>query len=191
MLSWKRPSAEVLRHFLAAQAACDLSYSAVGATVTSPPQGFVVDHTRVELGSGESVFRSAKAALQTWRQFELSWVEAWPANTPIQVGENIVVIARVMGSSWLNACRVVRVIDEDDAVCRYGFAYGTLPEHAECGEEQFLIEWDRTTNKVFYDILAFSRPNHFLSRIGYPVMRRLQKRFGRHSAAAMMRAMRT
>jgi uncharacterized protein (UPF0548 family) len=51
-----------------------------------------------------------------------------------------------------------------------------------------LIEWNREDNNVWYDILAFSRPNHLLARLGYPVVRRMQKRFGRESAAAMQRA---
>jgi hypothetical protein len=51
-----------------------------------------------------------------------------------------------------------------------------------------LIEWDRTTDKVFYDIMAFSRPNHILTRLGYPFVRLSQKRFGRDSATAMFRA---
>ena len=38
---------------------------------------------------------------------------------------------------------------------------------------------------VWYDILAFSRPNHFLARLGYPLVRRLQKRFARDSASAI------
>ena len=71
---------------------------------------------------------------------------------------------------------------------KFGFAYGTLPGHVESGEERFLIEWDRETDKVWYDILAFSRPNHFLTRLGYPLVRRTQKRFGRDSAASMFRA---
>ena len=66
--------------------------------------------------------------------------------------------------------------------------YGTLPGHVESGEERFLIEWDRDTDRVCYDILAFSRPNHLLTRLGYPLVRRSQKRFGRDSAEAMFRA---
>ena len=57
MLSLRKPSPEVIRRFLTAQAKRDLSYSAVGATATTPPAGHVVDHTRVKLGEGEAVFR--------------------------------------------------------------------------------------------------------------------------------------
>ncbi|HBN77914.1 MAG TPA: hypothetical protein DD473_19310 [Planctomycetaceae bacterium] len=37
-------------------------------------------------------------------------------------------------------------------------------------------------------MLAFSKPNHILARLGYPVVRRSQKRFGRDSAASMYKA---
>lgn len=50
--------------------------------------------------------------------------------------------------------RVVYVIDEPD---RKGFAYGTLPGHAEHGEEAFVV--DRTPDgSVWLTIRAFSRP---------------------------------
>jgi uncharacterized protein (UPF0548 family) len=136
------------------------------------------------------VFRSAIAALRRWEQFNLSWVEAWPSNTSIQSGEVVAVMGRAIGLWWLNACRVVYVADETGPISKFGFAYGTLPGHVESGEERFLIEWDRGENSVWYDILAFSRPHHFLTRLGYPVVRRTQKRFGRDSAASMLKAVR-
>jgi hypothetical protein len=98
------------------------------------------------------------------------------------------VIARLLGLWWLNACRIVYVVDEAGPVQRFGFAYGTLPEHAESGEERFTVEWHETDAAVWYDILAFSRPQQLLARLGYPLARRLQKRFARGSAAAMRRA---
>ena len=75
--------------------------------------------------------------------------------------------------------------EREGPLTRFGFAYGTLPEHAESGEERFLIEWDRAGGGVWYDILAFSRPRHILTRLGYPFARAMQKRFGQQSAAAM------
>lgn len=97
-------------------------------------------------------------------------------------------MGRAVGVWWLNACRVVSVVDEAGPLSKFGFAYGTLPGHVESGEERFLIEWDRSDDGVWYDIVAFSRPNPFSARLGYPVVRRLQKRFGRDSAASMLRA---
>ena len=188
MLSLRKPSADALRRFLAAQRELPFTYAAVGATAETPPAGYVVDRTRIKLGEGEAVFRSAIVALRRWVQFRLGWVEAWPSDTPIRPGEVVAVMGRAMGVWWLNACRVVYAVDEAGPISKFGFAYGTLPGHVESGEERFLIEWDRNDDSVWYDILAFSRPNHVLTRLGYPVVRRLQKRFGRDSAASMRRA---
>jgi uncharacterized protein (UPF0548 family) len=188
MLSLRKPSAERLREFLAAQSKLDLTYPAVGATAAVPPAGYVVDHTRIRLGQGAGIFAAARAALGRWEHFRLGWVEAWPPETPIQTGQVVALIARLCGLWWVNACRIVYVLDEQGPVRRFGFAYGTLPEHAESGEERFTVEWHEADNGVWYDILAFSRPQHLLARLGYPFARRLQKRFARGSAAAMQRA---
>ncbi|HEY4233352.1 MAG TPA: DUF1990 domain-containing protein [Lacipirellulaceae bacterium] len=191
MLSLRKPTDESIRRFLEGQAKLGFTYPAVGATANEPPTGYVVDHTRVELGEGEAVYRAACAAFQRWGQFRLGWVEAVPPETPIRVGANVAVVARVNGLWSMNASRIVYVVDEAGPMTRFGFAYGTLPDHVETGEERFLIEWDRADNRVRYDILAFSRPRHVLARLGNPMMRRMQKKFGRDSVAAMLRAVAT
>jgi uncharacterized protein (UPF0548 family) len=193
MFTVRRPSPNAIRRFLAEQSRLEYSYSTVGATAETPPAGFNVDHTRIKLGSGERTFLAATSALQKWQQFRLPWLEAGPADTPIRAGEVVAVLARVGGLWSLNACRILSVIDEsggDEAgpIDRFGFAYGTLPGHAEMGEERFLIEWNRTDDSVWYDILAYSRPRHPLVWLGYPFARLIQKRFARESAAAMRRA---
>src|SRR6478736_9170326 len=175
MLSLRKPSPDALRRFLMTQVNLPFTYEAVGSTAETPPAGHVVDRTRIKLGQGEAVFRSAIAALRRWEQFNLGWVEAWPSDTPIQKGIAVAVMGRAIGVWWLNACRVVYVVDEAGPTSKFGFAYGTLPGHVESGEERFLIEWDRGDNSVWYDILAFSRPSHFFTRLGYPVVRRTQK----------------
>ena len=188
MLSLRKPSSETILRFLAAQAELGFTYSAVGATGGNPPVGYMVDRTRIQLGNGERVFEAAKAALRRWDQFRLGWLEAGPAETPIQTGAVVAILARAIGLWWLNACRIISVVDQSGPISRFGFAYGTLPDHAGTGEERFLIEWDRADDSVWYDILAFSRPNHVLIRFGYPLVRRAQRRFGRESSAAMLKA---
>ena len=188
MLALRQPSAERLWEFLTGQAKLDFTYAAVGATAAVPPAGYVVDRTRIQLGEGVGTFAAAQAALGRWQHFRLGWVETWPPDAPIQAGQRVAVIARLLGLWWLNACRIVYVVDEEGLVQRFGFAYGTLPEHAESGEERFTVEWYETEDAVWYDILAFSRPQQLLARLGYPFARRLQKRFARGSAAAMLRA---
>jgi uncharacterized protein (UPF0548 family) len=153
------------------------------------PRGYNVDHTRVELGRGRVTFDLARAALERWQQFNLGWCEAFPPDTPLRASETVIVVARVFGSWWTNAARIVYTIDDASlARARFGFAYGTLPDHVESGEERFLIEWDRATDQVCYDICAFSRPRHVLTRLGYPLARARQRRFARESAAAMQAA---
>ena len=55
----------------------------------------------------------------------------------------------------------------------------------EAGAERFLIEWDTVSSVVAYDILAYSRPRHLLAKLGYPLVRRLQKRFAEDSMRAL------
>jgi uncharacterized protein (UPF0548 family) len=187
-LYFQKPSSAVLDRFVAEQAFLDFSYSAVGATSGIPPAGFTVDHTRIELGTGESVFIAATAALRRWQQFNLGWVDVWSAKAPLEVGQVVAIMGRAVGLWWLNSCRIVYTVNEAGPMTKFGFAYGTLPGHVESGEERFLIEWDRTTDIVAYDIFAFSKPNHILTKLGYPLVRLSQKRFGRDSAASMFRA---
>jgi uncharacterized protein (UPF0548 family) len=188
VLSLRKPSADHLRGLLAAQRALPFTYGAVGATAGTPPEGYVVDRTRIRLGEGEPVFRAAVGALKRWEQFNLGWVKAWPPDTSIQEGEVVAVMGRAVGVWWLNACRVVYAVDEAGPISRFGFAYGTLPGHVESGEERFLVEWDRADDAVWYDVPAFSRPNHPLARLGYPLTRRTQRRLAHDSAAAMRKA---
>ncbi len=183
MFLLRQPTDAVIQTFLQAQARLELTYAEKGATATTPPANYVVDRIRVRLGEGEQVFRRAKIGLEGWRQFDLGWLKAFPTNTPIRAGEVVAVVARTLGVYSLNAARIVYVTDEPR---RFGFAYGTLPGHVERGEERFLVEM-AADDSVWYDIQAFSQPKHMLTKIGYPFVRRLQKRFGRESAAAMIR----
>ena len=92
----------------------------------------MADHTRVLLGKGEHVYLAARAALARWEHFRLGWVEAMPASTPLREGEVVAILARLFGVWWLNACRIVYIVDRA-APTTFGFAYGTLPDHAESG----------------------------------------------------------
>src|SRR4029077_17849423 len=94
-------------------------------------------------------------------------------------------VVRWFGLWSLNACRIVYVVDEDRPIRRFGFAYGTLADHAESGEERFSIEWRRDDDSVWFDIRAFSRPVHWLARAGYPLSRALQRRFAREAMREM------
>lgn len=174
-----------------AQRDARFSYAEVGASREAPGEipGYTVDHNRVKLGEGADAFGRAVEALRGWRMFEVGWAGLLPSGAPVEVGTTVAVFARHYGFWSLNFSRVVYGISEDaGGVRRRGFAYGTLPEHGESGEERFTVEWRRDDDSVFYDLYAFSRPNHPLARLGYPVARGLQRRFARDSLRAMVRA---
>ena len=69
-----------------------------------------------------------------------------------------------------------------------GFAYGTLPEHGAIGEERFTVEWHAADDSVWFDLYAFSRPNKLVARLGYPFVRRLQRRFAQAAKRSMAAA---
>jgi uncharacterized protein (UPF0548 family) len=179
-----RPSDAEIQAFLRSQAQCGHTYAQVGDSASGRPPGFDLDDNSVCLGQGRAIFDAACEALRRWRQFPRSWTCIFPADTPLEPGRVVAMLARACGLWWLNACRIVEVIDELGPPRRFGFIYGTLPAHVECGEERFLIEWD-ADDSVWYDVRAFSRPRHPLVRLAHPVARRLQRRFVLDSQAAM------
>src|SRR5580704_10857724 len=97
MLLLRKPSPNTIRTFLASRANLDFTYAAVGATATVPPTGYVVDHTRIRLGTGKEAFMAARAALARWEQFNLGWMHAIPADNVITANGLVAVAARSLG----------------------------------------------------------------------------------------------
>ena len=184
-----RPRENQIRQFLSAQEGQSFSYPDAGLTRRVVPRGYKIDHNRIKLGNGPDVFRRAVESLRRWEMFNIGWLQlCWP-DAPIEKGVTVAVLAHHLGFWSLNACRIALVIDDDEGnVRRYGFAYGTHPDHAERGEESFTIESRGNYDSVWYDIFAYSRPNHALAKLGYPITRSLQKRFARDSMQAMLRS---
>lgn len=56
----------------------------------------------------------------------------------------------------------------------------------QAGEERFSIELDEN-DQVWYEVLSFSKPAHFLSFIGYPYVQLRQKYFAHQSANAVLK----
>jgi uncharacterized protein (UPF0548 family) len=183
----RKPDPRVVSEFVASQKSQPFSYAHVGASREQAPHGYDVDHHRVPLGWGAEIFEKAREALQHWEMFGIPWLTlCWP-NAPIDAGVTVAVLASHAGFWSLNACRIVYVLDEQESCRRYGFAYGTLREHGERGEERFTVEFHPSDNSVWYDIYAFSRPR-LIARLAYPYARSLQRRFARDSMNAMKKA---
>ena len=185
MFYLKKPREEFVRAFLAGQTGCAFSYAEVGASRGEAPRGYTVDHNRIQLGNGRECFERAVRAVREWKMFDMPWVQlCWP-DTPIRERATVGVLISHFGFWSLNACRIAYVMEEHGARERFGFAYGTLEEHGERGEERFSVEFHAEYGAVWYDLYAFSRPN-LLARLGYPLARALQKRFARSAFARRM-----
>jgi uncharacterized protein (UPF0548 family) len=103
------------------------------------------------------------------------------ADGPIAVGTNVAFSAPLPIGFVDGMCRIVVVVDEPN---RYGFAYGTLSVHHECGEEAFVVSRDGDGN-VRLDIAGVLRPAPTLARIVPPLADHLQDRGVRRYLAAM------
>ncbi|MCI0357324.1 MAG: DUF1990 domain-containing protein [Planctomycetaceae bacterium] len=218
MFTFRRPTDDDVRELLARQAGQPWSYPCVEVTrdpgsttlrvgqaqpasssLLAHPEcgptltGWQIDHHRVLLGHGTEVFARACAAIRGWKMFPPEMTRVyWPDNAvapPQQPGDVVAVLyrARPFFLWMLFPARVVYRVDEPR---RYGFAYGTLPDHPERGEERFLAEWDMADDSVWYDLLAVSRPGHWLARVGWLYARYEQAKFRRLSGAAMQQACR-
>ncbi|MEQ1764686.1 MAG: DUF1990 domain-containing protein [Pyrinomonadaceae bacterium] len=191
-----KPTPTEIDGFLELTSKTDFSYQYIGATRDGhrrrvgqvETMKYTVDHNHIVIGAGEDDLERAKQAIREWKMFDFPWVElCWPT-TAIEEARAVVILVRHFGFYSLNAARIVYTIDEPDW---FGFAYGTLANHGESGEERFNVRLDRESGDVVYEIYAFSRPNHLLAHLGYPLTRMLQKRFAEDSKQAMFRAVRT
>jgi uncharacterized protein (UPF0548 family) len=183
MLLLSKPTPARINAFLESEKRRPFSYPEVGRTrYAETVAGYDNDYNSVELGQGDAAWAAAKEAIQQWRMFPGNWASVAPDAVPIQAGAVVAMTAQIWGFWWLNSCRIVYVIDEAN---RFGFAYGTLPGHVERGEELFLVE--KTANdRVLYSLRAFSRPRHWMARLGYPFARTYQRKFVRESKQSML-----
>jgi uncharacterized protein (UPF0548 family) len=184
-----RPSPRVIEEFLASSQSLPLSYPEVGIARDSPP-GFKLDQTSRTIGHGPSAFDLAKEALSEWRHFHLGWVELFPRRSSIEPGTVVAVLVNHLGFWSINGCRVLYGLG-DSSSNTFGFAYGTLTNHAEMGEEIFEVSLTPESSEVVYTIRAVSKPRATLAWLGYPLARHLQARFRRDSIAAMEWALST
>jgi len=179
------PSRRAIDHFVRDSQELPISYGPIGIVNGETPCRDL-DEATVTIGRGRTDFQRARTALTAWKQFDIGWVEVVPRHAPVEVGTVVAVLIRHLGFWSLNGCRVLYTVGGDG---RFGFAYGTLTNHAESGEELFEVRLDPENDDVTYRIRATSRPQAVLARIGQPIVRRLQARFRRDSASAMKRAM--
>ena len=188
MLTLLRPSVARVQTLLDRQKSLPYSYAEVGALGRGEiPEGYVEDHNRVQLGTGEAAWNAAREAIHAWSMFAVGWCEVFPQQAPIAPGSVVAILARNFGAWTANPARILSLIDQNGPIDRFGFVYGSLPDHAEAGEEQFTVEWHHADDSVWYDLHGFSKPGRWFSKISRPLTRGVQKRFATDSKAAMAR----
>jgi uncharacterized protein (UPF0548 family) len=188
MFSLRRPSAARIERFLNRSRDLPLSYGPPGI-LRDPTLARRLDEQVVSIGCGEADFARARAALTSWKHFDIGWVEVFPRQAGIEPGTVVAVLIRHFGFWSVNGARVVYPAGGRDDRGAFGFAYGTLTNHAEGGEELFEVFLDPQSGDVGYRIRAVSWPQTALTRIGQPIVRHLQARFRRDSAEAMRGAL--
>ena len=142
----------------------DLSftYPEVGATAGPPPQGYHHLHASAVIGHGRTRFEEATAEVMRWGMLRGAGLHVDATTDVAVVGSEVIV-----GLGPLRApCRVVYVVTEPN---RRGFAYGTLPGHAETGEELFAVRYDPIGEAVHAEVSAFSRHGTWWSRLAGPI----------------------
>ena len=143
-------------------AALPLTYSEVGATAGPLPAGYHHVQKSAVIGRGRSRFEDAADKGMRWGMLRGAGLRVEATTEVAAVGSEVIVHLGPVRAP----CRVVYLVDDPD---RRGFAYGTLPGHAETGEERFVVRYDAATDEVFADVTAFSRHATWWSRLGSPV----------------------
>ena len=186
MFLLRRPDPARIDRILDAQRAEPLTYPRPGITRGARPPGFPRNHHEAVLGTGEDTYLRAVAALRGWAMYDLPWTHVHPPRAPVAEGSVLATVIHHLGFWSINPCRVVYVDERDTPMHRaFSFALGTLPLHSEVGEERFLVEWDRGSGEVRFEILAYAGAWHWMARLGAPYVGMLQRRFGRAAIAAV------
>ena len=184
-----RPSLSAVSRFLGKAETMSLSYGPIGIARARSLAGFRIDQATAIVGHGDADFERASDALASWKHMRLEWLELFPPAASIATGSTVAILIRHYAVWSLNASRVVYGVEESTGThSSTGFAYGTLREHAERGEEIFQVTLDHLTGDVVYTIRAASQPRALLAKLGAPLVRGLQARFRRDSCEALRRA---
>lgn len=190
------PNQVTLDQFLSNMQQTPFSYEEIGSTridkhsgitkaqtpkINETLKGYTIDYNHAYIGEGEKVWEQAILALKHWKHFPPSFTKIYCTATSIKKGTIVAVMIKILGVWWRNSAKIVYVIDEPN---RFGFAYGTLLEHAEQGEEAFWIEKD-FDGKISYHLRAFSKPKFWAARLAYPLTRHYQRKFAMESLQTM------
>lgn len=166
-----RPSEDHRRRLLDEAARQSLTYQPVGISRTGRAQpAYRHDTCSRVVGHGDAAWGRACRAVADW-QVQRGAGLIVSTDGPFAAGTNVAMSAPLPIGYIDVVCRVVAVDDELD---RYGFTYGTLPNHPAAGEESFTLV-RLADGAVRFDISAVSRPHSVLAKLLAPVARQQQR----------------
>ncbi len=171
MLHLGRRTTDELESLHRSAAAADLTYSHVGSSLrTDPRPGGQLRRSTGHLGSGEPAFRTGCDRLHRWAPHAAFGARIHPPEAPVDVGTTVLVILSWGPIEVVAPNRIVAVVDSPGM---FGFAYGTLPGHPECGEESFVVRMD-DAGAVSASVTIDAVPGTLLTRLAGPLGRAVQ-----------------
>jgi uncharacterized protein (UPF0548 family) len=157
-----------------------LTYTPVGGTRTGlRPPGFHHLFFRMPLGSGEDLYRRAGEAVLTFRMHRATGARIEASEAVAAPGVRLTV-----GAGPIKVpCEVIWAEKTEQ---RTGWGYGTLPGHQASGEEAFIVEHDER-DRVWFTVVAYSRPARTLMKLGGPLAVVFQHVYARLCGRALQR----
>jgi uncharacterized protein (UPF0548 family) len=161
--------------------ATEVTYTEVGQTAGTLPDGYHHVRRSVTIGTGAQTFADAAGKIMRWQVQKGAGLKVDASSPVAEQGALVRTTLRLGPVPFVAPCRVVYVVDEPR---RRGFAYGTLPGHPEIGEEAFIVTHE-PDDSVTLTVIAFSRPATLLTRLGSPVARAVQELITRRYLRAL------
>ncbi len=161
-----------------------LTYPEIGATAGHLPAGY--HHLRAEriVGHGRDDFERAADDLFAGSVQRRAGADIHLSESPLRMGTHMRMQLRFGPLAFKIPCLVVWA-ERTAESC--GFAYGTLLGHPERGEERFEL-YLADSGDVISEIVAFSAPARWFTRLGGPITRLVQTKMTDRYLKALDRA---
>ena len=183
--SFRRPLPSRVRGFLAAQGDLPLTNGPVRQNDQICPDGYRLDAFPADVGQGHDAYMAACNTLTEHVCHLIPELELYRTGSGMQLGDAVATVTRGLVCWSVQANRVSEIIKSDTrARIRYGFVLATLPGHSLEGEERFLLEFDRVTNQVRFEIRTIVRPSAFLNRLLFPLIHRRYRQLRKQAVQA-------
>lgn len=149
----------------------DLTYPEVGATAAEPlPNGYRHVRRQEPLGVGHDRWVRVADGLRDMMVHRLAGIRIRREDASPRVGGGF---ASGLGFARWRLWAPCRFVWVTSTAGRYGYGFGTVAGHPECGEEAMEVTVDEA-GAVLFTVRAFSRPAVWYARLGGPIATAVQ-----------------